>query len=169
MIHIYFACVFLFVDTVFSGHVGTHIKTNDRPIIGELQSCAWQFEINILSVSLLCESCPGVLAQDEFNPQPHRNSYIAASYVKFLESAGARVVPLMWVYWRKRGFVDYEYDWFIIMSTCSRNPRLCSQRLTSVLPNIWKQNAMWNIELMDNFLILMWQNRLKQSHVVKSL
>lgn len=70
MIHIYFACVFLFVDTVFSGHVGTQIKTNDRPIIG-------------------------VLSQDVFHPQPHRNSLIAASYVKFLESAGARVVPLM--------------------------------------------------------------------------
>ncbi|XP_051757273.1 gamma-glutamyl hydrolase [Ctenopharyngodon idella] len=70
MIHIYLACLFLFVNAVFSGHIGTKIKTNDRPIIG-------------------------VLAQDVFLPQPHRNSYIAASYVKFQESAGARVVPLM--------------------------------------------------------------------------
>uniref|UniRef100_A0A671K7Z0 folate gamma-glutamyl hydrolase n=1 Tax=Sinocyclocheilus anshuiensis TaxID=1608454 RepID=A0A671K7Z0_9TELE len=39
--------------------------------------------------------CLGVLAQEVYDPPPHRNSYIAASYVKFLESAGARVVPLM--------------------------------------------------------------------------
>lgn len=45
-------------------------KRNDRPIIG-------------------------VLAQEVFNPQPKQNSYIAASYVKFLEAAGARVVPVM--------------------------------------------------------------------------
>ncbi|XP_062335527.1 gamma-glutamyl hydrolase [Osmerus eperlanus] len=37
----------------------------------------------------------GVLAQEVFEPQPHMTSYIAASYVKFLESAGARVVPVM--------------------------------------------------------------------------
>ncbi|XP_067305641.1 gamma-glutamyl hydrolase [Pseudorasbora parva] len=56
-------------DSVFSDHFGAPIKTNDRPIIG-------------------------VLAQELFEPLPERNSYIAASYVKFLESAGARVVPL---------------------------------------------------------------------------
>lgn len=37
----------------------------------------------------------GVLAQDVYSPQPNRTSYIVASYVKFLESAGARVVPVM--------------------------------------------------------------------------
>lgn len=37
----------------------------------------------------------GVLAQDIRSPKPNQSSYIAASYVKFLESAGARVVPVM--------------------------------------------------------------------------
>jgi hypothetical protein len=41
----------------------------------------------------------GVLAQElllESDPQLNTNvSYIAASYVKFLEGAGARVVPVM--------------------------------------------------------------------------
>uniref|UniRef100_A0A8C6WNB4 folate gamma-glutamyl hydrolase n=1 Tax=Neogobius melanostomus TaxID=47308 RepID=A0A8C6WNB4_9GOBI len=37
----------------------------------------------------------GVLAQEVFKPQPDATSYIAASYVKFLESAGARVIPVM--------------------------------------------------------------------------
>uniref|UniRef100_A0A3P8PEU3 folate gamma-glutamyl hydrolase n=1 Tax=Astatotilapia calliptera TaxID=8154 RepID=A0A3P8PEU3_ASTCA len=36
-----------------------------------------------------------VLAQDVYLPQPSQTAYIAASYVKFLESAGARVVPVM--------------------------------------------------------------------------
>ncbi|XP_031439903.1 gamma-glutamyl hydrolase-like [Clupea harengus] len=45
-------------------------KRNDRPIIG-------------------------VLAQELKNPEPKRNSYIAASYVKTLEAAGARVIPVM--------------------------------------------------------------------------
>uniref|UniRef100_A0A3Q3W8L1 folate gamma-glutamyl hydrolase n=1 Tax=Mola mola TaxID=94237 RepID=A0A3Q3W8L1_MOLML len=37
----------------------------------------------------------GVLAQEVWAPVPGRTSYIAASYVKYLESAGARVVPVM--------------------------------------------------------------------------
>nr|XP_046146876.1 gamma-glutamyl hydrolase-like [Oncorhynchus gorbuscha] len=37
----------------------------------------------------------GVLAQEVDSPQPQKASYIAASYVKFLESVGARVVPVM--------------------------------------------------------------------------
>ncbi|XP_054863098.1 gamma-glutamyl hydrolase isoform X2 [Amphiprion ocellaris] len=37
----------------------------------------------------------GVLAQEVFQPKPNQTSYIAASYVKFLEAAGARVVPVM--------------------------------------------------------------------------
>ncbi|KAM6953479.1 gamma-glutamyl hydrolase [Aplochiton taeniatus] len=53
--------------------------------------------------SLSCESWGekndepiiGVLAQEVFSPKPHMTSYIAASYVKFLESAGSRVVPIM--------------------------------------------------------------------------
>ncbi|XP_077057686.1 gamma-glutamyl hydrolase [Siphateles boraxobius] len=67
---LYLACLFTFTDSVFSGRLGGPIKTNDRPIIG-------------------------VLAQDVLHATPQRNAYIAASYVKFLESAGARVIPLM--------------------------------------------------------------------------
>ncbi|KAM9839805.1 gamma-glutamyl hydrolase [Aulostomus maculatus] len=37
----------------------------------------------------------GVLSQELRSPLPHRAAYIAASYVKYLESAGARVVPIM--------------------------------------------------------------------------
>ncbi|XP_067341968.1 gamma-glutamyl hydrolase [Channa argus] len=37
----------------------------------------------------------GVLAQEVRSPKPNTAAYIAASYVKFLESAGARVVPVM--------------------------------------------------------------------------
>ncbi|XP_043100031.1 gamma-glutamyl hydrolase [Puntigrus tetrazona] len=69
MLHVYLACLFTLSDAASAIRIGTPIKTNDRPIIG-------------------------VLAQDVYDPSPHRNSYIAASYVKFLESAGARVVPV---------------------------------------------------------------------------
>ncbi|XP_063768491.1 gamma-glutamyl hydrolase-like isoform X2 [Eleginops maclovinus] len=37
----------------------------------------------------------GILAQENRTPAPYSTAYIAASYVKFLESAGARVVPIM--------------------------------------------------------------------------
>ncbi|XP_072234829.1 gamma-glutamyl hydrolase [Leuresthes tenuis] len=37
----------------------------------------------------------GVLAQEVYAPKPNQTAYIAASYVKFLEAAGARVVPVM--------------------------------------------------------------------------
>ncbi|XP_023181680.1 gamma-glutamyl hydrolase [Xiphophorus maculatus] len=37
----------------------------------------------------------GVLAQEVTSPKPDQTAYIAASYVKFLEAAGARVVPVM--------------------------------------------------------------------------
>lgn len=37
----------------------------------------------------------GILAQEVRYPTPDRSAYIAASYVKYLESAGARVVPVM--------------------------------------------------------------------------
>ncbi|XP_040921319.1 gamma-glutamyl hydrolase [Toxotes jaculatrix] len=60
----------------------------------------------LLCVSLLCfpfyssakrNDSPiiGVLAQEVYSQKPNRTAYIAASYVKFLESAGARVVPVM--------------------------------------------------------------------------
>ncbi|XP_057680838.1 gamma-glutamyl hydrolase [Corythoichthys intestinalis] len=48
----------------------TQVSSNDKPIIG-------------------------ILAQDLSTPKDDRIAYIAASYVKFLESAGARVVPIM--------------------------------------------------------------------------
>ncbi|CAG5896100.1 unnamed protein product [Menidia menidia] len=37
----------------------------------------------------------GVLAQEVYEPKPNQSAYIAASYVKFVEAAGARVVPVM--------------------------------------------------------------------------
>ncbi|KAG7231285.1 hypothetical protein INR49_012116 [Caranx melampygus] len=60
----------------------------------------------VLFVSLLCfpfnstarrndRPIIGILAQEVFSPKPNQTSYIAASYVKFLEAAGARVVPVM--------------------------------------------------------------------------
>ncbi|KAE8279683.1 Gamma-glutamyl hydrolase [Larimichthys crocea] len=58
-------CVFLLCLPFYSS-----ASTNDRPIIG-------------------------VLAQDLRTPRENYTSYIAASYVKFLEAAGARVVPVM--------------------------------------------------------------------------
>ncbi|KAF7660102.1 hypothetical protein LDENG_00288160 [Lucifuga dentata] len=61
----FFICVTLSCSPVYSS-----AKRNDRPVIG-------------------------VLAQDVYEPKPHMTAYIAASYVKFLESAGARVVPVM--------------------------------------------------------------------------
>uniref|UniRef100_A0A3Q2E2Y6 folate gamma-glutamyl hydrolase n=1 Tax=Cyprinodon variegatus TaxID=28743 RepID=A0A3Q2E2Y6_CYPVA len=49
-----------------------------------------------LDISCLTSSSPkGVLAQEVFSPKPNQTAYIAASYVKFLEAAGARVVPVM--------------------------------------------------------------------------
>ncbi|KAI5610278.1 gamma-glutamyl hydrolase precursor [Silurus asotus] len=55
---------------LYSAVISDAQKLNDRPIIG-------------------------VLAQEVYSPSPGKNSYIAASYVKYLESAGARVVPVM--------------------------------------------------------------------------
>lgn len=60
---------FLFLLPVSCLSLPSHTESNDRPIIG-------------------------VLAQHTFAPAPNRTSYIAASYVKFLEAAGARVVPI---------------------------------------------------------------------------
>lgn len=58
-------CIFISCVPFYSSAV-----RNDRPIIG-------------------------VLAQEVYSPKPNQTSYIAASYVKYLESAGARVVPVM--------------------------------------------------------------------------
>ncbi|XP_071184536.1 gamma-glutamyl hydrolase-like [Salvelinus alpinus] len=63
-----FALMFCFAFSTLSSC--TALKRNDEPIIG-------------------------VLAQEVYSPRPQNASYIAASYVKFLESAGARVVPVM--------------------------------------------------------------------------
>lgn len=66
----------------------------------------------LLTVGLCCSGPPGseaargqhlnyrpiigILAQENLpeDPSPHGTSYIAASYVKYIESAGARVVPI---------------------------------------------------------------------------
>ncbi|XP_034003702.1 gamma-glutamyl hydrolase-like [Trematomus bernacchii] len=67
------------------------------------------FRIMILSLFFMCFPCLpfyssakindrpiiGVLAQEVYSQKPNQTAYIAASYVKFLESAGARVVPVM--------------------------------------------------------------------------
>uniref|UniRef100_A0A8C2PY29 folate gamma-glutamyl hydrolase n=1 Tax=Cyprinus carpio TaxID=7962 RepID=A0A8C2PY29_CYPCA len=49
-----------------------------------------------LDITQLCQPCSGILAQENIKDDPHAqgSSYIAASYVKHLESAGARVVPI---------------------------------------------------------------------------
>ncbi|XP_023650260.1 gamma-glutamyl hydrolase [Paramormyrops kingsleyae] len=57
-----------FIGFAFSADLSSQ-ERNDRPIVG-------------------------ILAQEYAKPRPSRLSYIAASYVKFLESAGARVVPV---------------------------------------------------------------------------
>uniref|UniRef100_A0A3P8YK36 folate gamma-glutamyl hydrolase n=1 Tax=Esox lucius TaxID=8010 RepID=A0A3P8YK36_ESOLU len=63
-------CVLLVCFAFSSLASCTALKRNEKPIIG-------------------------VLAQEVRTPQPQKASYIAASYVKFLEAAGARVVPVM--------------------------------------------------------------------------
>lgn len=88
----------------------TDQKRNDRPIIGEflcspiiqdystLKYSVCIFNYFLCNFSFIDYSCfffLGVLAQELKKPQPNRNSYIAASYVKTLEAAGARVVPVM--------------------------------------------------------------------------
>ncbi|XP_017567937.1 gamma-glutamyl hydrolase [Pygocentrus nattereri] len=64
------ACFLFLLQTVSSVVVPAGVKRNDSPVIG-------------------------VLAQEVSAPTPGKNAYIAASYVKYLESAGARVVPVM--------------------------------------------------------------------------
>lgn len=62
--------LFLFCVSLSCLSLYSAAESNDRPIIG-------------------------VLAQEVSSPTPGQTSYIAASYVKYLESAGARVVPVM--------------------------------------------------------------------------
>ncbi|KAI4887782.1 hypothetical protein NFI96_028305 [Prochilodus magdalenae] len=63
-------CFSIFLQTVSSVLIPAGFETNDSPMIG-------------------------VLAQEVYQPTPGKNAYIAASYVKYLESGGARVVPVM--------------------------------------------------------------------------
>ncbi|XP_066536474.1 gamma-glutamyl hydrolase isoform X2 [Hoplias malabaricus] len=62
--------VLLYLYAVSAAGVPVGVERNDSPVIG-------------------------VLAQEVYNPSPGKNAYIAASYIKYLESAGARVVPIM--------------------------------------------------------------------------
>lgn len=71
------------------------------------------------SVFILIESflILGVLAQEVRSPSPGKFSYIAASYVKTLESAGARVVPVMWVMTRdvrQRGHIGILNCFYVL-------------------------------------------------------
>ncbi|XP_072542994.1 gamma-glutamyl hydrolase-like [Salminus brasiliensis] len=63
-------CFWVFLQAASSAVINLETHRNDRPVIG-------------------------VLAQEVSAPKPGKNAYIAASYVKYLESAGARVVPVM--------------------------------------------------------------------------
>ena len=60
---------------------------NERPIIGMLLS----MRTTSLHYSLFFS---GVVSQK--HSESSTGSYVAASYVKFLESAGARVVPILY-------------------------------------------------------------------------
>ncbi|XP_074478295.1 gamma-glutamyl hydrolase-like isoform X2 [Sebastes fasciatus] len=78
---------------------------------GRAASLSYSFTLRKTILLLFCISLPclpvystanrndrpiiGVLAQEIRSPKANQTSYIAASYVKFLESAGARVVPVM--------------------------------------------------------------------------
>ena len=50
-----------------------------------------------------------VLAQKEHKELPPNQSYIAASYVKYLESSGARVVPIAHYYTTKQVTEIFKY------------------------------------------------------------
>uniref|UniRef100_W5LDG2 folate gamma-glutamyl hydrolase n=2 Tax=Astyanax mexicanus TaxID=7994 RepID=W5LDG2_ASTMX len=63
-------CFWVLLQAVSSADIPTGVKTNDSPVIG-------------------------VLAQEVYAAPSGKNAYIAASYVKYLESAGAKVVPVM--------------------------------------------------------------------------
>ncbi|KAL7837642.1 hypothetical protein SRHO_G00273530 [Serrasalmus rhombeus] len=66
-------------------------------VLAVLAACACSLPVPALgSVHLNYRPVIGVLAQENLEGDPHAqgSSYIAASYVKYLESAGARVVPI---------------------------------------------------------------------------
>ncbi|KAL6464856.1 hypothetical protein MHYP_G00271730 [Metynnis hypsauchen] len=66
-------------------------------VLAVLAACACGLPVPALgSVHLNYRPVIGVLAQENLEGDPHAqgSSYIAASYVKYLESAGARVVPI---------------------------------------------------------------------------
>lgn len=82
------------------------------PSVQPLPPASWMFRpvLALLLTAGVCCGAPeaahsrplnyrpiiGILAQEnlDVDPAPHGTSYIAASYVKYLESAGARVVPI---------------------------------------------------------------------------
>lgn len=106
-------CISLLCILLFSS-ASSNDERNDSPIIGEfmenttfnladiperlqpvsahLQDHCYEFAHDLFRFLF---DTTGVLAQDFWSPKPNRSSYIAASYVKFLESAGARVVPVL--------------------------------------------------------------------------
>ena len=66
---------------------------------------------------------PGILSQTEWKDElkKHGDSYIPASYVKYIEAAGARVVPILVnqtdLYYDKmfnsmNGYVSFFVSWF---------------------------------------------------------
>uniref|UniRef100_A0A8C7STF1 folate gamma-glutamyl hydrolase n=1 Tax=Oncorhynchus mykiss TaxID=8022 RepID=A0A8C7STF1_ONCMY len=92
-----------------------------------------------------CQHCfviSGVLAQENIVGDPHAqgSSYIAASYVKYLESAGARVVPIRYVLLLPGGGVDLQTSQFSRLSKIFLlllfHARVLSSRPTDYFP-IW--------------------------------
>lgn len=78
----------------------TQEAVNDRPVIGKLSVNLVKLKLKrelLTTVSSLAVSCPtGVLTQivsDEVL-KPFGSTFIPASYVKYLESGGSRVMPI---------------------------------------------------------------------------
>lgn len=70
---------------------------NLRPVIGEFPNRDVTHSSLLFAqhfVDYVVYIAAGILAQGVRTPKPNQTMYIAASYVKFLESAGARVVPI---------------------------------------------------------------------------
>lgn len=85
---------------MFDSSATRNDNRNDRPIIGKFSLRAYRKEFPAVYPeshfkAVFIYLIKGVLAQNVGSPKPNRTAYIAASYVKFLESAGARVVPVM--------------------------------------------------------------------------
>lgn len=75
------------------------IVLNNRPIIGEYYSIFFSFFLIVSNLFLSIFYFKGILSQEisyrlNRTTEGRYKSYIAASYVKFIESAGARVVPI---------------------------------------------------------------------------